>query len=69
MSQKYLNPTTLSPNDYIFIEFDDTMERAVVVEVTDELLEVLVNPNTSEEFYAELYFDNQEDWKVLITKA
>jgi hypothetical protein len=45
------------------------MERAVVVDVTDELLEVLVNPNTSEEFYAELYFDNQEDWKVLISKA
>ena len=69
MSQKYLNPTTLSPNDYVFIEFDTQMERAVVIDVTDELLEVLVNPNTSEEFYAELYFDNQEDWKVLISKA
>ena len=69
MSQKYLNPTTLSPKDYVFIEFDGAMERAVVMDVTDELLEVLVNPNTSEEFYAELYFDNQEDWKVLISKA
>jgi len=51
----------------ITLEFDGESNRAYVTDVfvEDEYMEVVVNPNLEDEFYAELYFDNYGEWKIL----
>ena len=51
----------------IQLEFDGETNRAFVTDVfvEDEYMEVVVNPNLEDEFYAELYFDNYGEWKIL----
>jgi len=51
----------------ILLKYDGSVNRAYVYDVwlDDETIEVLVNPNTEFEFYAELYFDNYGEWEVV----
>jgi hypothetical protein len=51
----------------IQLEFDGECNRAFVTDVfvDYEYMEVIVNPNQEDEFYAELYFDNYGEWKIL----
>jgi len=61
------NPTSLL-RKYIKIHFDDVDEIAYVQDYNEEnnCLEVMVNPTSEYEFYAELYLeDNPESWYIV----
>lgn len=66
MSTQLSSPTSLL-RKYITIHFDGQDDYAYVQAVSDEHLEVLVNPDKGdEEFYAELYLEDFLDsWYIV----
>jgi hypothetical protein len=68
MSNLYSNPISLLRKT-IKIKFEDLEELAYVqaVDSGGEYLEVIVNPDqTDEEFYAELYLEDEgKDWDLV----
>ena len=62
------NPYALL-NKTVVIDFEDEVDTAYVQAVSDEHLEVIVNPGSGDsEFYAELYLSDYGFWKVLEIK-
>lgn len=56
-------------NKTVIIDFEDEVNPVYVQAVSDEHLEVLVNPGEGDmEFYAELYLEDYGHWKVLKIK-
>jgi hypothetical protein len=77
MSQKLSNPTTPLPKDYRKVKFGDTIDTVKIIgieysESSDssivhseprvEVIKVMVNPLTDDEFYAELHMEDYGEW-------
>ena len=71
MSQKLSNPTTPLPKAYRKVKFGDTIDtvKIIGIEYADEagipmveVIKVMVNPLTDDEFYAELHMEDYGEW-------
>jgi hypothetical protein len=69
MSQKSYNPTSPLPKigETIIVEFEGEAEPCYVQAISDEHIEVLINPDQGDdEFYAELYLeDMNRSWFIV----
>jgi len=67
MLSNYRTPENLL-HKTVKVKYEGVVNEMYVMDVDEEMMGVMVNPDTPDEFYAELYFeDHNRGWKFVGT--